>query len=328
MWVNKAKNKIMKPNIVLSECINLKPVRYDGRIVNNPFVNILGHYVHFIPVCPEVAIGLGVPRDKVKVVRKSKENFCLVQPKTGLDLTQKMNRFSENFLNSLTDIDGFLLKSKSPSCSVSETKTYANRDGTGFLYRGKGIFARRVIQKFPFLPCEDEKRLKDMDIRHHFLTRIFSLFELRKKFRNLPSLEKIRDFHGKYRCLLMAYNQTRFKNLERITKNKENESFQEVKRAYQQELFKAFLQKPRTQSQVYVLRQVFKDLSEYLSSGEKHHFLDLLGKFEKNKIPLIVPIGFLKNIAHKHKRDDWQKYLNPYPKELINYNLSALQKSE
>jgi len=318
----------MKPNIILSECINLKPVRYDGGIVNDPFANILSQYVHYIPVCPEVAIGLGIPRDKVKAVRKNKENFCLVQPSTGLDLTQKMNRFSDDFLNSLTDIDGFLLKSKSPSCGVSGTKTYTNRDGTGFLYRGKGVFARKVIQKFPHLPCEDELRLKNMDIRHHFLTRIFSLFELRKNFRNLSSIEKISDFHRKYRYLLMACNQSRFKNLERITRNQENRSIQEVKKVYQQEFFKAFLQKPRTQFQISVLRQIFKDFSEYLSSGEKRHFLAILEKFEKKNVPVLTPIGFLRNLAQKHNKDDWQKFLNPCPEELIDYNLSIFQKSE
>jgi len=326
--MSRAKNKIMKPNIVLSECINLKPVRYNGGIINDPFTNILGQYVHYNPVCPEVAIGLGVPRDRVKVVRTGKQDFCLVQPSKGLDLTQKINCFSENFLNSLTDIDGFLLKSKSPSCCVSGTKTYANRDGTGFLYRGKGVFARKVIQKFPLLPCEDEKRLEDTDTRHHFLTRIFSLFELRKKFKNLSTIKQIRGFHNKYRYLIMAYNQTRFKKLERIARSKENESIQEVKKDYQQEFFKAFLRKPRTQSQAYVLRQIFKDLSEYLSPEEKQYFLDLLEKFEKKIVPVLIPVRFFRNLAHQYEKDGWQKYLNSYPEELIDFNLSALQKSE
>jgi len=312
----------MKPNIVLSECINLRPVRYDGGLVKDPFANILGQYVHYIPVCPEVAIGLGIPRYKVNLVRKGKENFCLVQPKTGLDLTQKMNRFSDNLLSSLTDIDGFLLKSKSPSCGLSGTKTYKNRDGTGFLFRRKGIFAMNVIKKFPFLPWEDEVRLKNPDIRHHFLTRIFSLFELRKKFKTLSSIKKIRDFHGKYRTLIMAYNQTRFKNLERIIINKENLSISELKRAYQDEFIKAFLRKPGTQSQVSVLRQIFKDFSNYLSPEEKRHFLDILGKLEKKTVPLPIPVEFLRKLAHRFKKDDWQKYLNPYPEELIDYNLT------
>jgi len=312
----------MKPNIVLSECINLKPVRYDGGIVNDPFVHFLGQYVHYIPVCPEVAIALGIPRDKVKLVRKNKEKFCLFQPSRKLDLTQKMNRFSDDFLNSLTDIDGFLLKSKSPSCGVSGTKTYAKKDGTGFLYRGKGLFARKVIQKFPFLPCEDERRLKDLDIRHHFLTRIFSLFELRKKFKNLSSLENIRDFHRKYKYLIMASNQTRFKKLARMSKKKENESLQKVKRAYQQEFIKVFQRKPRTQSQAYVLRHIFKDLSEFLNPEEKLQFLDILEKYEKKIVPVLIAVGFLRNLAQKHKRDDWlnQKYLNPYPEKLIDLN--------
>ncbi|MFW6123955.1 MAG: YbgA family protein [Acidobacteriota bacterium] len=311
----------MKPNIVLSECINFKPVRFDGGIIKDPFANTLDQHVNYLPVCPEMAIGLGVPRDRVKVVRKNKKNFRLIQPKTGLDLTKKMSRFSEEFLNSLEEIDGFLLKSKSPSCGVSGTKTYANMDGTGFLYRGKGVFARKVIQKFPGLPCEDERRLKDINLRTHFLTRIFSLFELRTEFKNLTSIKNIRDFHKKYRYLIMSYNQTRLKNLEKIISNKKDQSIQDVKKAYQLEFIKTFLKKPPTKSHVYVLRLIFENLSDYFSPGEKHHFLDILEKYRNKKIPVTIPLGFLRNSAQKFKKANWhnQKYLNPYPEKLIDY---------
>ncbi len=245
LLMNKTEHKTEKPNIVLSECLNMKPVRYDGGIVRDPFASVLAQYVNYIPVCPEVAIGLGVPRKRVTVVRKDKNDFQLVQPETGLDLTQRMSRFSEEFLNSLEDADGFLLKSRSPSCGVSGTKTYKNRDGTGFLYRGKGFFARDVIRKLPELPCEDEQRLKDMNIRMLFLTRVFSHFELRKALSDVSSMDAIRDFHQRYRDLIKAYNRTRLNNLDRIASNKKDLPLSKAKKAYQDKFNKVFLKRHR-----------------------------------------------------------------------------------
>jgi uncharacterized protein YbbK (DUF523 family) len=242
---SEAENIMEKPNIVISECLNLKPVRYDGGIIKDRFAAALGQYASYIPVCPEVAIGLGVPREPITVVRKDKNDFQLVQPETGLDLTREMNRFSGEFLKSLEDTDGFLLKSKSPSCGVSRTKTYKNRDGTGFLYRGKGMFARNVIRKFPELPCEDEMRLKDLNIRMHFLTRVFSHFELRKTLSDISSMDAIRDFHHRYRDLIKAYSKTRLNNLDRIAANKKDLPLSKAKKAYKEEFNKVFHRRRR-----------------------------------------------------------------------------------
>jgi len=242
---DEAENTMEKPNIVISECLNMKPVRYDGGIIDDPFAAALGQYASYIPVCPEVAVGLGIPREPITVVRKDTNDFQLVQPETGVDLTRKMSRFSEEFLNSLEYADGFLLKSKSPSCGVSGTKIYKNKDAAGFLYRGKGMFARKVMQELPELPCEDEQRLKDMNIRMHFLMRVFSHFELRKALSDVTSMDAIRDFHHRFRVLIKAYNRTRSDNLDRIAANKKDLPLSRAKKAYQDEFNKVFLKRHR-----------------------------------------------------------------------------------
>lgn len=131
-----------KPNIVLSRCINIEAVRYDGGITNNEFARILGKYVNYITVCPEVSIGLGVPRDPIIIIKEN-DYYKLYQPKTSLDLTNAMEEFSDRFLNSLIDIDGFLLRSKSPSCGVSGTKIFNNPYANEPIEEGSGFFCQK-----------------------------------------------------------------------------------------------------------------------------------------------------------------------------------------
>ena len=128
-----------RPIVVVSKCIEFEPVRWDGRIISSDFVKQLKVYVDFLPVCPEVEIGLGIPREPLRIVKKE-EKLHLIQPATGLDLTQKMESFSKKFLNSLNDIDGFILKSKSPSSAIKDARVYPSEKRVAAIGHGPGIF--------------------------------------------------------------------------------------------------------------------------------------------------------------------------------------------
>ncbi|MDQ7054991.1 MAG: DUF523 domain-containing protein [Persephonella sp.] len=168
-----------KPVLVVSSCLVGEKVRYNGKDATDRFAVKLSECVSVIKVCPEVGAGLGIPRKKVFLVKKN--GYALFQEKTGRDITYKINSFSESFLSSLKGIDGFLLKSKSPSCGVYHgAKTYRNTDRTGYVGRKKGLFAQAVKRKFPFHPVEDEERLKDLYIRFVFLTRVYLFFYYRE----------------------------------------------------------------------------------------------------------------------------------------------------
>ncbi len=213
----------MKPKVVISSCLTGENVRYDGRPVNCPFVENLSKYVDFVPVCPEVSIGLPVPRDPIIVVRE-KGRIKVVNPKTGEDLTDRLLDFSKSFLFHLKGIDGFLLKSKSPSCGVTGTKTYKNENGTGFLYRGRGLFAKAVIEIFPYLPVEDELRLKNWDRKFFFLLRIF----LNSQIRELSDIKGAFEFHTKYAFLLKIINKKGFQELEKALYQKDTEKYKKM----------------------------------------------------------------------------------------------------
>ena len=187
-------------------------MRYDGSRVRDDFVERLLPFVEPVGVCPEVALGLGVPRDKIIVVKGSR----VVQPSTGRDLTADLILFSENFLKNLPAVDGFLLKAKSPSCGFSKTKTYYDPKGESFAGFGKGLFALKVLEKFKDYPAEDELTLKSKKRKLRFLVSIFIFALVRSgKAKELLELTEhhLRVFAPKYRKRLLSAEGESFRRL-------------------------------------------------------------------------------------------------------------------
>jgi len=169
-----------KPVVVVSSCLTGENVRYDGKSAKDPYIEKLSFYFEWVKVCPEVEIGLGVPRKKV-FLWKEKGKIHLIQEETGKDYTERIVSFSEEFLKRLDKIDGFLLKAKSPSCGITGAKTYHRPDRKGFAGRHKGLFASAVIRRFPSCPVADELLLQDWYHRYLFLTGVYTLFKYRTR---------------------------------------------------------------------------------------------------------------------------------------------------
>jgi len=181
-----------KPNVVISKCLGFAKCRYDGKIVFDTIVRRLKPFVNFIPVCPEVEIGLGIPRERIRIV-SDKGKLHLYQPATDKDLTRQMIRFSKRYLACLEDVDGFILKSRSPSCGINRVKIYPALARKGGAYNsyspdarpsaGTGFFASAVKNKFPYLVIVDESRLKNLAFRKNFIIKLFALARLRTQRR-------------------------------------------------------------------------------------------------------------------------------------------------
>lgn len=185
-----------RPRIVLSRCLEMEACRYNGRMIRSAVVRSLDPWVEWVPVCPEVEVGLGTPRDPIRLVRLEgasggttradaatpedagtpvvAEGTRLIQPSTGRDLTDEMHAFRKAFLDALGPVDGFLLKSRSPSCGIDGVKVFAGRDDEEPVDRAPGMFAAAVLERFPDLPVEHEARLTEPDVRDRFLRRVFA----------------------------------------------------------------------------------------------------------------------------------------------------------
>jgi uncharacterized protein YbbK (DUF523 family) len=163
--------KPAKPRVVVSKCLGFAPCRYDGSMIADERVRRMKGHVEFLPVCPEMEIGLGCPRESVRVVLVRGRPH-LIQPSTGRDVTAAMRRFAERFLGGLGRVDGFILKSRSPSCGVRDVKVYAGADAEEPLRLGAGLFAAAVLRRFPDAAVEDDERLRDAKVRRRFLGKL------------------------------------------------------------------------------------------------------------------------------------------------------------
>jgi len=170
----------LKPKVVISKCIEFEHSRWDGRIVSSDFVKKLKAYVEFVPVCPEVEIGLGVLRDPIRII-STDGNPRLIQLNTDLDVTDKMLSFTRSFLDSLPAVDGFILKSRSPTCAIKDAKVYSNKYQDVLpISKGPGFFGHAVLERFPLLAIEDEERLRNPQVAEDFMTKIFPPAHSRK----------------------------------------------------------------------------------------------------------------------------------------------------
>lgn len=303
-----------RPIVVYSACLAGEAVRYNGATVEDKLAKTLSNYVNVIKVCPEVAIGLGVPREKIIVYRQGPD-MLLFQPATGKDLTKEMISFTEEFLGSLPEVDGFLLKSKSPSCGVSNTLHYRDPWGKEFYARGKGLFAKLVIERFPHLPVEDEGRLKNPEIRDHFLSSIFALADLRS-FRP-KSIKDLMNFHQRYKYFLMAHHQLKLKQMGRLVAEG-SKSLEETYESYKKLFVQTIANRPSKKKHYNVILHIYGHLSSKLKEREKHHFLKLAEDYKEGKIPRTLLIELLKNWAYRFENEYLmtQTYLWPYPEEL------------
>ena len=167
-----------KPRVVISRCIEFEPVRYNGLSISSDFVSELKPHIEAVTVCPEVDIGLSVPRDTLRLV-KVEDDIRLMQPSTGNDYTDQMKDFAESFFAKLGQVDGFILRSSSPSSGLTRVKVYASIEKSPMLHYSPGIFGGEVKKRFGHLAVEEDLRLKHGAIREHFLRKLFVLSDFR-----------------------------------------------------------------------------------------------------------------------------------------------------
>jgi len=324
-----------KPKVVVSRCIEFDSCRYNGQMISSDFVASLAPFVDFLPVCPEVGIGLGVPRGSLRLVSASSADggetetkLRLVQPATGRDVTREMQNFAATFLDSLGEVDGFILKASSPSCGIKNTKIYPNAGRSAALTRSSaGIFGAAVLARHPDLAVEDEGRLRNPRVKEHFLTKLFTLARFREVERS-GSMRDLVGFQTENKMLLMAYNQTEERALGNIAANHDHRPFDEVARDYEAHLRRAICRAPRYTSNINVLMHILGYFSGRLSNAEKTIFLENIQRYRDGKITICPNTTLLKSWIARFE-DDYlarQTFFEPYPQDLIEIDPAVSHK--
>ncbi len=306
-----------RPRIVSSKCLEFEACRYNGVMIPDPFVRKLIPLADFYPVCPEMEIGLGVPRDPIRVVSDGGA-LKLLQPTTGLDCTERMLSFCRSFLDSLGEADGFLLKYRSPSCGIKDVKIHSPKEDAPALGKGAGFFGKAVLERFPLLPIEDEGRLNNFTIREHYLTRLFTLADYRR-VAAAGEMSGLVDFHTDNKLLLMAFHQGELKAMGKLVANPEKRRPAEVIGEYRRRLERALARPPRFTSAINVLMHALGYFKKGLSAREKAYFLDQLELYRAGKVPLSAPVSVINAWIARFEQDYLarQTFFNPYPLELV-----------
>lgn len=305
-----------KPKIVVSKCLGFAACRYNKQIISDYFVDHLADHVRFIPVCPEVEIGLGVPREPIRLVREQEE-LTLYQPATGKRYTYEMDTFINKFFAELEEVDGFILKNRSPTCGKGDVKIYQSFTQPAGSSRGNGFFGQKIEEAFPDAAVEDEGRLRSYQIRDHFLTKLFTRARFRK-IKKTGQMGAMVDFHSRHKLLLLAYNQELYRQCGRIVANHDRLEMGEVFTRYEKKLSSIFQASFTYTSMINTIHHAFGWISDGLSKEEKQFFLNTVEEYRDERIPLSTVIHLLNSYAVRFNNEYLlsQVLLQGYPKDL------------
>ena len=304
--------------IVVSACLLGQQVRYDGDHRRDSFlVRVLSQWVEWRPVCPEVELGLGVPRPTIQL-EQHPEGIRLRQPETGLDLTERMQRFVAARVQQpdLQQVCGAILKARSPSCGVRRVKLLdPSGQQVGWT---QGFFAAALVRAFPFLPVEEDEHLHDGVRRHNWVRRVVCLHRLQRLCEGPWTYDDLLQFHQAHRWILSVHHPAALIDLDSLVAHAEEKSQEELQQAYTQHFLRA-LSRPATRPRhVRVLRKFLEMVSEGGDPILRRETLEAIEGYHRGQIPLVVPVTFVRAYLRHSASPELAEtlYLNPHPMEL------------
>jgi uncharacterized protein YbgA (DUF1722 family)/uncharacterized protein YbbK (DUF523 family) len=306
----------------ISSCLLGAKVRFDGGHKRDRYLtDVLGEWFQWVPVCPELDIGLGVPRPSIHLVQ-AEPHPRLIEPKSDEDLTERMERYSRTKVDELMakDLDGYILKRASPSCGMERVKVFA--PGGMPSKNGVGVFARILMGKWPNLPVEEEGRLNDPHLRERFIEHVFCRHRWRTLVRRGLTRRSLIAFHTAHKLVLRAHNEAGYRRLGRIVASAGTIPDEELYRSYEDEFHAVLMTKATRKRHTNVLFHVLGYLKKVLDPFEKQEAVALIEDYRNDLLPLIVPITLLRHHIAKHGIEymQGQLYLEPHPRELMLRN--------
>jgi uncharacterized protein YbgA (DUF1722 family)/uncharacterized protein YbbK (DUF523 family) len=307
-----------KVRIGISSCLLGNAVRWNaGHKLDRYLTNTLGQFVEYVPVCPEVEAGFGVPRESFRLVGDP-ENPRLMTFKSKRDCTDQMNRWAQKRVKELEkeDLCGFIFKSDSPSSGMIRVKVYSPKGMPE--KKGVGMFARAFMDHFPLIPVEDDGRLHDPAIRENFIERIFTLKRWRDSIKKKRSLGNLVNFHTNHKLLILSHSQKHYRLMGKLVAGGKKMPAPELYDQYERLLMEALALKTTNQKNSNVLQHLMGYFKKQLSADEKQELLEVFGQYRQGFVPLIVPLTLINHYVRKYDQPylKMQMYLNPHPVEL------------
>jgi len=318
MEIGKREEIMSKIRLGISSCLLGERVRWNGEHKLDRFLAYtLGKYVEYVPVCPEVEAGFGVPRETMRLVGDV-EAPRLMTSRTGRDMTDQMTAWASRRVAELENenLDGFIFKSDSPSSGMERVKVYDDR---GMPRKtGVGLFARAFMDRFPLLPVEEDGRLHDIKLRENFIESIFTLHRWRKATAKGKTRRVLVDFHTRHKLFLMAHSPKHAREMGKLVADPGKHGQEELFQRYQAALLESLSLKTTTAKHVNVLDHIMGYFKKVLTGDEKKELLEVIGIYRRGDFPLIVPVTLLSHYVRKYDEPylKEQVYLQPHPLEL------------
>jgi uncharacterized protein YbgA (DUF1722 family)/uncharacterized protein YbbK (DUF523 family) len=307
--------------IGVSACLLGREVRHDGGHKRDRFLtDVLGAHVEWVPVCPEVEVGMGVPRPSIRLEQHG-DSLRLVDPKSGADHTRAMERFAERRARELEKLElcGYVLKKDSPSCGMERVRIWRGRQA---MRSGRGLFAAALCARLPLLPVEEEGRLSDAALRENFVERIFAYRRLRALFRGHWTAGELVEFHTAHKLLLLAHSEPEYRQLGRLVAGAKALGRAELRARYEAGFMTALARIATPRRHTNVLQHMVGHLRQGLDAADRAELAAQIEDYRRALVPLVVPLALLR---HHVRRLDveylrGQIYLDPHPKELMLRN--------
>ena len=314
---------VSKPRIGISSCLLGNKVRHDGGHKHEPLITqTLGRYVEWVPVCPEFEIGMGVPRETVRLVGSAVKPK-MIADKSGKDWTQKMQSYAGKRVRGLREMNlsGYILKKNSPSCGVESVRVYSQ---TGRPNRqGRGLFAQTLMTKIPLLPVVEESRLYDPGLRENFIERVFGYYRWQALSAVRRTIKRLVEFHSQEKLLLIAHSETHVRRLGKIVAQAKKMSLGAAVEEYGRLFMEALGHQATARKNTNVLQHMLGYFSKQLSLDERKELRSVIGDYRRGLVPLVVPLTLIHHYVEKYDVSylRGQSYLQPHPKELMLRNL-------
>ncbi len=311
-----------KIRLGVSRCLLGEKVRYDGGQKQDRFLtDTLGKWIEYVGVCPEVECGMTIPREALRL-EGDVSAPRLITHHSKTDYTDQMQSWGRGRLQELEnrDLCGYIFKSKSPSSGMARIKVHGT-DGK-VRHSGVGIWAAMFMERFPWLPVEDEGRLHDPKIRENFIERVFTMKRFRDAKAQGVNSANLISFHTRHKLLFMAHSPQLYRETGKLVAQSGETGPEPAWDAYLPLLAKALATQATTKKHVNVLQHAMGYFKKLLSADEKQELLEVIGNYARHYVPLVVPVTLLNHYVRKYDQPylKEQYYLNPHPAELALRN--------
>lgn len=309
----------MTVKIGISACVLGDKVRYDGGHKASAFcMQQLAPLVQYVPVCPEMAIGMSAPRPAIRLQLDAEHQVHLVQSNnSAIDHTAAMLAFTEQKLPQLAQLSGYIVCAKSPSCGMERVRLF-DAKGQQLGKLGVGLYTHQLMQKYPWLPVEEDGRLFDPALKENFICRVFSCYDYQQTMQDGFSVGKLVAFHSRYKFLVMAHSPTAYREMGRLVANAKLFAADELQQRYLLALMQALKNIASRKQHANVLQHLQGFLKHGLSAEAKQELADLIQRYRQGFVPLLAPLTLLQHHLKQQPNAyvSAQRYFAPYPESL------------